>query len=147
VDEPLAVGAWLYLDLDLALSRARFGDDDPTGDRIPGALERVAAAAVSVERGRWSAGLRLRYFSGYPLIEDGSVRAGASALLNGRLGVALTERVRVRIEGFNLLGREDSDIQYLYASRLPGEPADGIEDVHFHPVERPSVRVTLDVGF
>ena len=107
----------------------------------------MAAAAVSVERGRWSGGLRLRYFSDYPLIEDGAVRAGATALLNGRLGVALTESVRVRAEGFNLLDREDSDIEYLYASRLPGEPIDGIEDVHLHPVEKPSVRVTLEVGF
>jgi hypothetical protein len=142
-----ALGSWLFVDLDVALSRARFDDDDPAGDRIPGALERVVAAAVSVEGGPWSAGLRLRYFSGYPLIEDGAIRTGASALLNGRIGFAVAEPVQLRVEAFNLLDRHDSDVEYLYASRLPGEALDGAEDVHFHPVEKRSVRVTLDVAF
>jgi hypothetical protein len=26
---------------------------------------------------------------------------------------------------------------------LPDEPAEGVEDVHFHPMEKPSVRVSL----
>ena len=47
------------------------------------------------------------------------------------------------LEGLNLLGREDDDIAYFYASRLPGEPVGGVEDVHFHPMERPSVRLSL----
>ena len=35
---------WMTLDADLAWSRARFRDDDPAGDRIPGAVEGVASA-------------------------------------------------------------------------------------------------------
>ena len=30
---------------------------------------------------------------------------------------------------------DDHDIDYFYASRLPGEPEEGIEDLHYHPVE------------
>ena len=36
---------WLTLDADLAYSHARFRDDDPAGDRIPGAVEGVASPA------------------------------------------------------------------------------------------------------
>jgi hypothetical protein len=51
------------------------------------------------------------------------------------------------LEAFNLLDREDDDIAYYYASRLPGEPEEGIEDVHFHPMEKPSVRITATWRF
>ena len=40
-----------------------------------------------------------------------------------------------------------SDIEYYYTSRLKGEPAAGIADVHFHPVEPRRVRLTLAADF
>ncbi|MDX1383693.1 MAG: TonB-dependent receptor, partial [Thermoanaerobaculia bacterium] len=73
---------WLLLDLDLALVDAEFSDDDPAGKEIPGALEHVISAGATLERGPWFGAFRLRYFDGYPLIEDGSVRAGSTAVLN-----------------------------------------------------------------
>ena len=134
----------LALDLDATYTRARFTDDDPAGRDIPGAIVATVAAGVTVDDlGRWFGALRLRYFSGGPLIEDGSVTWGPTALLSGRLGFNVTERLAVVVDGHNLLGREDDDIAYFYASRLPGEPVEGIEDVHFHPVVRPSARVSL----
>lgn len=62
--------------------------------------------------------------------------------LNGMVGFQATRHLRFTLEGFNLLGREDDDIAYFYGSRLDGEPEEGIEDVHFHPMEKPSVRLT-----
>ncbi len=47
------------------------------------------------------------------------------------------------LEGFNLLNSKVSNIEYYYASRLPGEPAGGVNDVHFHPVEP----LTFRLGF
>ena len=41
----------------------------------------------------------------------------------------------LRLEVLNLLDSTDHDIDYFYASRLPGEPAAGIEDIHFHIFE------------
>jgi len=35
----------------------------------------------------------------------------------------------------------------IFASRLPGEPAGGVESVHFHPAVPRTVRVSLVVGF
>jgi hypothetical protein len=55
--------------------------------------------------------------------------------------------MKVAVDVFNLFDREGSDIDYFYASRLKGEPADGVEDIHFHPVEPRSVRVTLTANF
>jgi len=134
----------LGLDLDFTWTDARFTDDDPAGQDIPGAIVATVAAGVTVtDLGRWFGALRLRYFSGGPLIEDGSVTWGPTALLSGRLGYDVSDRLQLVLEGFNLLGREDDDIAYYYVSRLPGEPLDGIDDVHFHPVVKPSVRAMM----
>ena len=44
---------------------------------------------------------------------------------------------------FNLLNASVSDIDYYYTSRLPGEPADGVNDIHTHPAEPREVRFSL----
>ena len=82
------------------------------------------AAGVTVEDlGKWFGALRLRYLSGGPLIEDASVSWGPTALVSGRIGYEVTERLQLVVDGFNLLGREDDDIAYYYASRLGGSPS------------------------
>ena len=48
---------------------------------------------------------------------------------------------------FNLFDRKASDIDYFYTSRLQGEPAAGIDDVHFHPVEPRRFRASLVASF
>src|SRR5579862_354707 len=138
---------WL-VDLDLAFDKARFTDIDPAGPYIPGALERAVAFGVSaVNLGRWSGNLQLRYFGPRALIEDGSVRSQSTTLLNGRIAYRIDERWRITLDGFNLLDRAASDIDYYYASRLPGEPAAGVNDIHFHPVEPRTFRLTLQARF
>jgi len=131
------------IDLDATWTNAEFTDDDPAGDEIPGAIVATVASGVTLTNlGRWSGSLRLRYFSGGPLIEDGSVEWGPTVQLNGLVGFDVTDHLRLVLEVFNLLNRDDDDIAYYYASRLPGEPVDGIEDIHFHPMEKPAVRLT-----
>ena len=48
---------------------------------------------------------------------------------------------------FNLLDAKDSDIDYYYASRLRGEPAAGVDDIHVHPTLPRTARVNLLLGF
>ena len=135
---------WLLFDVDLAISRARFTEPDPAGERIPGSLGKVASFGATVTGlGRWSGGVQARYFGPRPLIEDGSVTSRSTALLYGRIGYALSNKTRLSLDVFNLLDRKASDVDYLYQSRLRGEPAEGAEDIHFHPVEPRSVRLTL----
>jgi hypothetical protein len=139
---------WLTLDSELAYSRARFRDVDPAGDRIPGAVEGVGSLGITMgELHGISASLRFRYFGPRPLIEDNSVRSSPSRLINGRISYRLTPRVRLDLDVFNLLNAEASDVDYFYASRLPGEPAGGVDDIHTHPVEPRSVRAGIVATF
>jgi len=47
------------------------------------------------------------------------------------------------LEALNLFDSRSSDVDYFYASRLPGEAAARIEDIHFHPVEPFTLRATF----
>lgn len=139
---------WLLFDLDLAVSRARFTQPDPAGDRIPGSLGKVASFGATVAGlGSWSGGLQARYFGPRPLLEDGSVKSRSTALLYARIGYAVSGATRISLDVFNLLDRRASDVDYLYRSRLRDEDAGGVEDIHFHPVEPRSLRVTLAHDF
>ncbi|MGH7484070.1 MAG: TonB-dependent receptor domain-containing protein [bacterium] len=135
---------WLSLDLDYAYSRARFTDFDPVGDHIPGAIGNALSAGLSVDdKGPWFGSLRLRYFGPRPLIEDDSVRSKASDLLNLRLGRRFANGISLSADVFNLLNNQVSDIDYYYESQLRGEPAP-VNDIHFHPAEKRSVRLSLE---
>ena len=55
------------------------------------------------------------------------------------------QRYALRADVLNLFDSDDRDIEYFYASRLAGEPLQGVEDRHFHRFEPPRVRVTLTI--
>jgi hypothetical protein len=130
-------------DFDVTLSRARFKTDDPAGNYIPGSASRTASGGITYAEGPWSGGLRLRYFGPRPLIEDNSVRSASSTLINAKVAYALTKQSKIRLEVLNLFDRKVDDITYFYTSRLQGEPAEGVQDKHFHPAEPRTLRVSL----
>lgn len=136
--------SWLRFDLDAAYTRTRFTDFDPAGDHVPGAPAFVASAGILLgEKTGWFGAAKLRYFGPRPLNEDDSVRSRESLLLNGRVGYAFENGVRVQLDGFNLLNTRTDQIAYFYTSRLLGEPLAGVDDRHIHPVEPLAVRLTV----
>ena len=138
---------WLTVDADISFAQARFRDAHPVGDRIPGAVEGVASLALAVDKlGPYFGALQLRYFGARPLIEDNSVRSQSTATLNGRIGYKISPKLKIELEGFNLTDRKDSAIDYYYASRLKGEGA-AVDDIHFHPIESRSFRLSLTANF
>ena len=139
---------WLLFDLDLAASRSRYTQSDPAGNFIPGSIDKVASFGVTVtDQGPWSGALQLRYFGPRPLIEDNSVRSASTTLAYARLAYQLNRKTRIALDVFNLFDKRASDIDYYYASRLPGEGLEGVNDRHFHPVEPRSVRLSLAYAF
>ncbi len=140
------LGHWV-LDLELALTKSRYVDDDPAGDEIPGSIERVIAAGVAMQYPNGIYGsLRARHFGDRPLTEDGVVRSEKSTVLSMLLGYRRGS-LDFRVEALNLLDAEDQDIAYYYASRLAGEPVEGVEDVHLHPMEPRTVRASITWNF
>ena len=139
---------WLTLDGDVSWSRARFTEFDPVGDVIPGSVATVISGGVTLDSLHNVFGsVRVRYFGPRALIEDDSVRSKATSLINLDGGYKLARNVKIAVDVFNLLDARDSDIDYYYTSRLRGEPADGVNDIHLHPTLPRTARVNLIVGF
>jgi hypothetical protein len=139
--------AWVAFDVDLSFTHGRFTDALPDEDRIPGAIETAVSAGVVLgEPEGWFGSFRARCFGPRDLVEDGSVVGSSSFLCNGRFGFRRAAW-EVSVDVLNIFDREDNDIEYFYESRLSGEPAGGVADIHFHPVEPRTVRVAATRRF
>ncbi|MGO4550241.1 TonB-dependent receptor [Lysobacter sp. 2RAF19] len=135
------------LELEVAYTQARFADEDPAGDRIPGAVPWIVSAAWSSDWARgWHSSARIRYVGGAPLIEDDRVRSTSATMLNLAIGKRW-QRWNLELDVLNALNSDDHDIDYFYASRLPGEPDEGVEDIHFHAFEPRSLRLRATYAF
>ena len=137
----------LALTLDVALTDARFRDVPEGEDRIENSIGRIVSAgayAGRLDADGPLAALQLRHFGPRPLDASGSETADATTLVNAKLGYRLGP-VAVSLDVLNALDSRDADVSYFYASRLRGEPADGVEDVHVHPVVPRTARLTMQV--
>jgi outer membrane receptor protein involved in Fe transport len=81
------------------------------------------------------------------LIENNSVKSKSTTLFNAQTTYEVNKQLRLRLDIFNIFDSKADDITYYYRSRLPGEPAGGVNDIHFHPVESRSFRLAALVSF
>ena len=73
---------------------------------------------------------------------QGRILAFPAAILTSLTSLS-RDRWSVQTSIFNLLDSRSNDIEYLYASRLPGEPSGGVSDIHTHPSEPREVRASI----
>ncbi len=137
----------LNLTASYAATHARFAGDPPEGNRIPNAVGSVLSAGASWKLGdETTVSLTYRRLGAAPLVEDNSVRSRPTSLVNA-LFVQAFGPASLMVEVLNLTNSKRDDIAYFYASRLPGEPSKGADDVHFHPVEPRAVRAGVKINF
>ncbi|HEY7290071.1 MAG TPA: TonB-dependent receptor [Vicinamibacterales bacterium] len=139
---------WLTFDADVSWSRARFTDFNPVGNYVPEAVGTVVSAGATLDSYRKCFGsVRWRYFGPRALVEDDSVRSAPTSLVNLQAGYRIAPKIKMALDVFNLFDAADSDIDYYYVSRLPGEPLSGIDDIHTHPTPPRTARMNLIVSF
>lgn len=139
---------WLIFDGDVSWSRARFTESEPVGNDIPGAVAMVISGGATLDSlHKFSGSVRLRYFGPRALIEDNSVRSKATSLVNVEGGYQISKSARIVLDVFNVTNAKDSDIDYYYTSRLPGEPLSGVDDIHLHPTLPRTARLNIVLGF
>jgi hypothetical protein len=133
------VTPWLAIDVDLAVSHARFIGDDPDqaavyaslagfpqaqignapGNFIPNAPKMVASAGlVFGEKTGWFGSLRWRYLGESPLTEDGAFKSPATSVVNGRIGYRFDNGWRIQLDALNMLDAKTNQITYAYGSLI-----------------------------
>ncbi len=143
------------IDVDAAFSKARFTDNDPSGQHIPDSIATTASLGLAyTPDSAWTAGLRMRYFGPRSLTEDDSVRSRASTLFNAEAGYRFNPNLSAKLEVLNLLNQKVNDIEYYYESCLASEQTtsacdstsasrDGVLDRHIHPTEPLELRASV----
>jgi outer membrane receptor protein involved in Fe transport len=139
---------WIELNANVAISRARYTDGDPGGSHIEDAPALVASAGMLIDNlGPWFGAMEFRDLGPHALVPDNSVRGKGYRELNLDVGYKLTDKVKVQLDVFNVTNSKDNAAEYFYADRLRGEPAEGVEDVHIHPLEPRSARIAVTAVF
>jgi hypothetical protein len=148
---------WLTLSADFSFTHARYlqpqdAVDGQSGLYIANSIPVVisAAAVVDLPSGAF-AGVRLRYFSSQPVIEDDSARQPGSTIVNGLVGYRFG-KYEISAEALNLFDSKADDIAYYYPYLLPalnGRPAQTVPVTNFviHPVEPFELRGSLTAHF
>ena len=133
---------WFSFDSEIALSEGRFTDTSG-GAFVENHVPFILSSGITLgeKTGPYGA-LRARYFSERPLTADKRIESEDSLQFNLRAGYRL-EDWDFAIDVLNLFDREDNDIEYYYTSRMPDEPAAGIDDVHLHPAEPRTIRASV----
>ena len=149
VDQLLRPAKWLMFDGDVSWSRARFTELDPVGNVVPGSGRH---GGVGRRHGRrLSPGVRQRAAAllRSAAADRGQLRAveGDDAGQPAGRATSVATHLKLALDVFNLFNAADSDIDYYYASRLPGEPLGGVDDIHLHPALPRTARLGLVVGF
>ncbi len=139
---------WIELNANVAISRARYTDGDAAGDHIEDAPAVVASAGVLVDNlGPWFGAVAFRSLGKHALISDNSVTSNGYREVNLDLGYKISPALKVQVSVFNVFNSHASAADYLYTDRLPGEPAEGVEDIHSHPLEPISARLAVTATF
>lgn len=139
----------LSLDMELAWTHARFTENElDEGKYIDGAVPFVGSAGITYrpDGDGWYTSVRLRYLGERVLDSFDEHKADATSLVNLALGYEIWG-FDTKLELLNIFDSKDHDIDYFYESRLAGEPAEGVEDLHYHPVEPRMVRVSVSYHF
>lgn len=133
---------WLALDGVITGSTSRYVGLPEGENLVPGALESSGELGISAIFKEWNAAARLRYLGPHPLNEDNSKRGEPTALVNFRAAwtPSFWEGFEVYGELLNAFNSHAHDVDYYYATRFPGEPADGVEDFNSRVVEPRQLR-------
>jgi outer membrane receptor protein involved in Fe transport len=118
------------------------------GRYLPNAPFATGSFNVYVKNlGAWSGGLEYRYLGREPLSADNLIQSGGYGELNGDVKYAFARDWSAGLGVYNILNRHANAAEFWYIDRLPGEPAEGVPDLHVHPLEPLALRLTLSKTF
>ncbi len=144
---------WLEFYASYSVNHARFTTpyDDGTGHIgffLPNAPTATGSFNVYVKNlGDWSGGLGYRYLSGFPLSSDDVIKGRGYGEWNADANYVIGQGWSAGLGIYNMLDKHADAAEFWYVDRLQGEAAAGVADVHVHPLEPRSARLTITKAF
>ena len=144
---------WLEFYASYSANHARYTTDydDGTGHvgrYLPNAPFAAGSFNVYVKNlGRWDGGLNYRYLSAFPLSSDARALGHGYGQWNGDVHYSLDDGWKLGLGIFNIFNVKANAAEFWYVDRLPGEPAEGVADLHVHPLEPTTARLTIAKTF
>ncbi len=135
---------WIELNSDLAFSKARYTGGAATfanfgldGPFITNAPTFIGSFGVLIDNlGPWFGGLQWRDLGPYPISDgDEYPQDKGYSEFNVDLGYKVNSHLKLQATAFNLTNTRADGAAYYYASRLRGEPVDGVNDFQVHAIE------------
>lgn len=117
---------WLAIDAVYAGTHGRFSDAPPGEDFIPNAPDAAGELGIAAIFEDYEASARIRYHGAYPLTDDNSENEEGHAIVNFRFAWTPGPWT-LFAELLNAFDQKGKDISYIYTSRLPGEPVEGVD--------------------
>jgi outer membrane receptor protein involved in Fe transport len=144
---------WLEFYGSYSANHSRFTEtyDDGTGHTgffMPNSPSATGSFNIYLKNlGAWNGSLGYRYLSGYPLSADDAVKGHGYGEWSGDVHYELGRGWSVGLGIYNILAKRADAAEFWYIDRLPGEPAEGVADVHIHPLEGRTGRLTIEKKF
>jgi outer membrane receptor protein involved in Fe transport len=125
--------------------------DDGTGHPgryLPNAPFATGSFNVYVkDLGAWSGSLGYRYLSAYPLSPDNAIQGHGYGEWSGDAHYVFRHGWSAGIGIYNITDKKADAAEFWYIDRLASEPAGGIADIHVHPLEGRTARLTVEKTF
>ena len=146
----------MELNADLAFSKARYRGDATTfsnfgldGPYIANAPSFIGSFGVLVDNlGPWFGGLQWRDLGRFPVADGVRLPQDKGySEFNADVGYKFSDHLKAQLTVFNLTNTRANAAAYFSASRLKGEPAEGVEDLQVHPIEPISAVAKLTYVF
>jgi hypothetical protein len=137
----------LFLDTDVNYSHGRQTDAPADANYIPLAPTFTTIGGLTYKQPNGlSASLRYRHIDSRPANDNGSIQAEGYFLFDAVVSYTKA-RFQIGATAENLLNVKWNQAQFATLSRLPGEPASGVDELHFTPGTPFYLKVNASVFF
>ena len=137
----------LNLDFEASWTDAYFKDSlQGEGNKVEGSVPTVIGAGVGWKpTSNWETNIRLRHFSSRLLDSYGEKKSDPFNVVNFGLGYKKGDW-KYGFSVLNLFNSDDQDIAYYYESRISNS-VNSRKDIHSHPIEPRTVRLSMRYSF
>ncbi len=132
----------IYVDFSAVMSKARFTDDDPRGQHIPGSTEQIATFALGYLGDRYYINLDALYLGPSPFLEDNSAETEEVTSVDLYLGGNITKKLTIELQWLNIADNDRNNPDVSFIDKVAAAEA-FVAELYYNPIPARTLRVYL----